>query len=153
MTLAVGICRRMRSACSMRCWRSGRRLILRQRSRNVRSSCVATASSKVTGDRYAGEWPVARFREHGIAFEQSARPKSDLYHDLLPLLNAQRVELLDSQRLLMQLVGLERRVSRQGKDRLIIVLVGMTTLRTALRVCWSGSIWIGGLHCCGRMIC
>jgi hypothetical protein len=72
--------------------------------------------SKVTGDRYAGEWPVVRFREHGIAFEQSARPKSDLYHDLLPLLNAQRVELLDSQRLLMQLVGLERRVSRQGKD-------------------------------------
>jgi hypothetical protein len=72
--------------------------------------------SKVTGDRYAGEWPVARFREHGIAFEQSARPKSDLYHDLLPLLNAGRVELLDSQRLMMQMVGLERRVSRQGKD-------------------------------------
>jgi hypothetical protein len=72
--------------------------------------------SKLTGDRYAGEWPVARFREHGIAFEQSARPKSDLYHDLLPLLNAGRVELLDNQRLLVQLVGLERRVSRQGKD-------------------------------------
>lgn len=35
--------------------------------------------SKVTGDRYAGEWPVARCREHGISFEQSARPKSDLY--------------------------------------------------------------------------
>ncbi len=62
--------------------------------------------SKVTGDRYAGEWPRARFREHGIEFEQSARPKSDMYHDLLPLLNARRVELLENPRLAAQLVGL-----------------------------------------------
>jgi hypothetical protein len=27
----------------------------------------------VIGDKYAGEWPVARFREHGIEFVQSAR--------------------------------------------------------------------------------
>jgi hypothetical protein len=72
--------------------------------------------SRVTGDRYAGEWPVARFREHGIAFEQSARPKSDIYHDLLPLLNAKRVELIDNPRLAAQLVGLERRVGRTGRD-------------------------------------
>jgi hypothetical protein len=72
--------------------------------------------SRVTGDRYAGEWPVARFREHGIAFEQSARPKSDIYHDLLPLLNAKRVELLDNPRLAAQLAGLERRTARSGKD-------------------------------------
>ena len=48
--------------------------------------------NRVVGDRYAGEWPKARFAEHGIAFEQAARPKSDLYCDLLPLLNAKRVE-------------------------------------------------------------
>jgi hypothetical protein len=71
---------------------------------------------KVTGDRYAGEWPRARFREHGIEFEQSARPKSDLYHDLLPLLNARRVEMLDNPRLAAQLVGLERRTARSGRD-------------------------------------
>ena len=35
--------------------------------------------TRVVGDRYAGEWPKARFAEHGIAFEQSARSKSDLY--------------------------------------------------------------------------
>src|ERR1700720_2588912 len=70
----------------------------------------------VVGDKYAGEWPRSRFAEHGISFEQSARPKSDLYHDLLPLLNARRVELLDHHRLAAQLVGLERRASRQGKD-------------------------------------
>ena len=72
--------------------------------------------TRVIGDRYAGLWPAARFAEHGIAFEQSARPKSDLYCDLLPLLNAKRVELLDNPRLAAQLVGLERRTARSGRD-------------------------------------
>jgi hypothetical protein len=72
--------------------------------------------TRAISDRYAGEWARARFAEHGIALEQSARPKSDIYHDLLPLLNARRVELLDNHRLAAQLVGLERRTSRQGKD-------------------------------------
>jgi hypothetical protein len=72
--------------------------------------------TRVIGDRYAGEWPPTEFRKHGIEFEQSAKPKSDLYHDLLPLLNAGRIELLDHQRLSAQLVGLERRVSRSGRD-------------------------------------
>lgn len=70
----------------------------------------------VTGDRYGGEWPRQRFREHGISYEPSARPKSDLYLDLLPLLNAGRVELLDNMRLTAQLCGLERRTARSGKD-------------------------------------
>jgi hypothetical protein len=70
----------------------------------------------VSGDKYAGEWPRARFPEHGITFEQSARPKSDLYGDLLPLLNAGRVELLDHPRLSAQLTGLERRTARSGRD-------------------------------------
>jgi hypothetical protein len=72
--------------------------------------------TRVVGDRYAGEWPKARFAEHGISFEQSAKPKSDIYHDLLPLLNAKRVELLEHPRLSAQLVGLERRTARSGKD-------------------------------------
>jgi hypothetical protein len=72
--------------------------------------------TRVVGDRYASEWPKARFREHGIVFEQSARPKSDIYHDLLPLLNARRIELLEHPRLSAQLVGLERRTARGGRD-------------------------------------
>jgi hypothetical protein len=71
---------------------------------------------RVTGDHYAGLWPVSRFAAHGITFEQSARPKSDLYHDALPLLNSKRVELLEHQRLSAQLCGLERRTSRAGRD-------------------------------------
>jgi hypothetical protein len=67
-------------------------------------------------DKYAGEWPVARFRELGVELTESAKPKSDIYGDFLPLLNGGRVELLDLPRLRAQLVGLERKTARSGKD-------------------------------------
>jgi hypothetical protein len=70
----------------------------------------------VQGDKYAGEWPVEAFAKHGVRYEQSAEPKSDLYRDLLPLLNSGRVELLDHPRLIAQLCQLERRTARSGKD-------------------------------------
>src|SRR5262249_47795254 len=34
--------------------------------------------ARVYGDRYAGEWPRERFREHGIDYEPSDKSKSDL---------------------------------------------------------------------------
>jgi hypothetical protein len=70
----------------------------------------------VSGDRYAGEWPRERFKMRGIAYEVGAKPKSDLYRDLLPLVNSAGIELLDVPRLAAQLCGLERRTSRAGKD-------------------------------------
>jgi hypothetical protein len=72
--------------------------------------------SKVVGDKYAGEWPRERFREHGVQYEPAAKPKSDLYRDLLPLINSRRIELLDDQRLITQLSSLERRTARSGRD-------------------------------------
>ena len=72
--------------------------------------------SIVTGDRYAGEWPREQFREHGIRYEPADRTKSDLYLDLLPLVNSEHVELLDHPRLIVQLCSLERRTARSGRD-------------------------------------
>jgi hypothetical protein len=72
--------------------------------------------NRVIGDRYAGLWPVEQFRKFGIRYEQSAKPKSDLYRDLLPLINSRRVELLDHPRMINQFCALERRTSRAGKD-------------------------------------
>lgn len=71
---------------------------------------------KVEGDRYAGQWPRERFEVHGITYEASAKPKSELYLELLPLVNGARAELLDHPKLVSQLCALERRVSRAGKD-------------------------------------
>jgi hypothetical protein len=72
--------------------------------------------SEVHGDRYAGEWPRERFRAHGVEYVPAEKPKSDIYRDLLPILNAHRAELLDAPRLLAQLCGLERRTARGGRD-------------------------------------
>jgi hypothetical protein len=72
--------------------------------------------SSVRGDRYAGQWPVERFSTYGISYEPAELTKSDLYRDFLPLLMGRRVELLDNPRLVAQFAGLERRVSRAGKD-------------------------------------
>jgi hypothetical protein len=70
----------------------------------------------VQADKYAGEWVIEAFQKVGIRCEQSAAPKSDLYQNLLPLLNAGRVELLDDRRLIAQLCNLERRTARGGRD-------------------------------------
>jgi hypothetical protein len=72
--------------------------------------------NRVTGDRYAGEWPREQFSKLGIIYEPSAAPKSELYRDLLPLINSARIELLDHNKLVNQLSGLERRTARGGKD-------------------------------------
>ena len=46
----------------------------------------------------------------------SEKLKSDIYRDMLPLLNSRKVQLLDDRRLISQLHGLERRTARGGKD-------------------------------------
>jgi hypothetical protein len=75
-----------------------------------RYHCFAAIS-----DRVGGAWVTEQFAHFGITVEQAAKPKSDLYTDLLSLLNSGRCELLDSDRLVSQLVGLERRVGRSGR--------------------------------------
>jgi hypothetical protein len=72
--------------------------------------------NSISGDRYAGIWPVEQFAKFNIRYEQSAKPKSDLYTDLLPLINSARIELLDHPKLINQLCGLERRTARGGRD-------------------------------------
>jgi hypothetical protein len=78
--------------------------------------CKAYRLSKVTGDRYAGEWPRERFAVHGIEYEPAAKSKSDLYRDMLPSINSRKLDLLDNDRLVAQLCNLERRTARGGKD-------------------------------------
>jgi len=68
------------------------------------------------GDRYGGAWPAERFAAHGVGYEPCRTPKEDLYRELLPLVHSGRVELLDDARLLTQLVTLERRTGRGGRD-------------------------------------
>ena len=60
--------------------------------------------SRVTGDRYAGEFPRELFRKHGIAYDLAKQTKSELFRDLLPLLNSGRIVLPRNDRLQGQIV-------------------------------------------------
>jgi hypothetical protein len=70
----------------------------------------------VVGDRYGGEWPRERFREHQIDYVCSENAKSAIYGEFLPLINSKRVDLLDLPRLTAQICSLERRTARGGRD-------------------------------------
>lgn len=71
---------------------------------------------KVTGDRYGGEWPREQFRKHGIEYLLADKSRSELYLAMVPAINSRQVRLLDVKHLETQLVGLERRTSRVGRD-------------------------------------
>jgi hypothetical protein len=72
---------------------------------------------KVVGDHYGGEFPRELFfKAGGLNYETSKHYKSDLYRELLPLLNSKRIVLPKHDRLINQIVGLERKVARGGSD-------------------------------------
>jgi hypothetical protein len=72
--------------------------------------------TRVIGDRYAGEWPREQFGKRGIHYLPSEKSKSQIYLDMVPLVNSQATDLLDHSALLNQLIGLERRVVRGGRE-------------------------------------
>jgi hypothetical protein len=72
--------------------------------------------TNVVSDHWGGDWPAEQFRKHGVTVTAADKTKSQYYGELLPLLNSGRVDLLDDKRMISQLIGLERRVSRGGRD-------------------------------------
>jgi hypothetical protein len=72
---------------------------------------------EVNGDRYSGTFASEQFAANGLGYQFSERSKSELYVELLPLLNSGKVELLDNKRLIDQLCVSERRAARgTGRD-------------------------------------
>jgi hypothetical protein len=77
--------------------------------------CAAYHVRAITGDRVSLGFVLHEFEAAGIRFTPAALSKSDLFAELLPLINTGRVELLDHPALRSQLVALERRSVRGGK--------------------------------------
>jgi hypothetical protein len=71
---------------------------------------------RATADKWAAMFAVESFRRNGITLEQTAKAKSDIYAELLPTLNSGKARLLDIEKLLNQLCGLERKTARGGRD-------------------------------------
>jgi hypothetical protein len=75
--------------------------------------------TQVSGDAYAGETFRGDFQEAGIAYLPCGVPKSDLYEQLEPMLNAGEVELLDvptMQEQLLTLVWRGSKIDHQAGD-------------------------------------
>jgi hypothetical protein len=75
----------------------------------------AYGSTEVTLDRYGGETFVRLFQSNGIKAQHSEKTKSEIYLELLPLLNSNRIQLLDIRKLIAQLCSLERRTRTGGR--------------------------------------
>ncbi len=72
--------------------------------------------SEVCGDRYAGLFPQEQFSKRGVNYVTSERNRSEIYLEMLAVINSGRVEFLDHPKTISQLCALERRTSRAGKD-------------------------------------
>lgn len=72
--------------------------------------------TRITGDRYAGEWVSNEFRRHGISYIFADKNRSEIYLDCLAMLNAGQIELTPNEKVIRQFQNLERRTSRAGKD-------------------------------------
>ena len=124
-------------------------VVTREFSNTLKSYNIST----VFGDRYAGSWPAEQFSKVGIRYEPSAKTKSELYVNLLPLVNSARIQLLDIPKCNNQLLGLERRTARGGKDSidhasghhddLINAVAGCASVATAKQVDTSLA-WVEG---------
>jgi hypothetical protein len=77
----------------------------------------SSGQTEAEGDRYAPGFVDEQCRAHGITYRFSERDRSQLYLELLPLVNAQQVRLLDLPDLLRELRGLERRRGPSGRDK------------------------------------
>jgi hypothetical protein len=108
--------------------------------------------NSVQSDKYAGAWPVEAFAPHGVRVEQSARAKSDLYIDLLPLLNSRRIALLDVPRLVNSSSGWNAGRRAAVGTASTTRPAGTTTLPTPLRVPLRSrsvnKVWWSRGNCC-----
>ena len=72
--------------------------------------------NRVCGDRYAASWVSSAFEKEGVNYEACTKAKSDLYLDFEGYINTALVEYPNDKKLTSELVNLERRRGRSGKD-------------------------------------
>jgi hypothetical protein len=73
--------------------------------------------ASVTGDRWGMNFVAEGFAQHRVKYVYTERDRSQVYVECLPLLTSGRARLIDSKKLALQFVSLERRTSPGGRDR------------------------------------
>ena len=72
--------------------------------------------NSVTGDRYAGQWPADEFRRHGVRYHTSDLDRSGIYVEFMAQMNSGRAILPPDEKMVRQMIGLERRTGSSGRD-------------------------------------
>lgn len=72
----------------------------------------AYGCKKAYSDKYAGQYPATEFKRHGITLKYTDKNRSQLYTELLPMLNTGQIELPADTVLINQLSALERTPGR-----------------------------------------
>lgn len=72
---------------------------------------------EVRGDAYAAAWVREAFQSRGVRYLTADRPKGELYLEALPAFTEGSAELPDDPALTRELLSLERRTGRTGRDR------------------------------------
>jgi hypothetical protein len=71
---------------------------------------------EVVRDAYGEQWVEESFQSMGIRYRQADKTRSEIYLEALSAINSRQVSILDNPKLVKQLISLERRTSRSGKD-------------------------------------
>ena len=83
----------------------------------VATVLAAYGLDTVVGDNWGQDTTVDLFRQTGLTYDASPMNRSQLYLNLLPLINTHVVRLLDHPQLLRELRSLERKPGQQGHDK------------------------------------
>jgi hypothetical protein len=70
----------------------------------------------VVGDRWSGGWVEEAYKKHNIRYIVSKLSKSEIYLGAEPHFSRKQLELLDDERLGVELKNLERRTRKLGRD-------------------------------------
>jgi len=91
--------------------------------------------TRVTGDRYSAAWVEESFRKESISYQQCELNKSKLYLELEPLINTQQILIPKDKNLINELLNLERKTGRSGRDSVDHPLKGSDDLANAVAGC------------------
>jgi hypothetical protein len=71
---------------------------------------------EVIGDAWGSQFVEEAFLSQNVRYRQADKNRSELYLEALAAISSRQVSLLDNQKLVQQLVSLDRRTSSKGKD-------------------------------------
>ena len=115
--MAIGIAHSERGAAVLDCirWRDppfSPKQVVAEFSELLKSYRI----NRALADGWGNGWTAEAFREHAVTLEQRAKPKSEIYVEMVSAINSAAIRLPNVPKLINQICSLERRVRPGGRD-------------------------------------